>query len=105
MAGAWPRRKTGLKEAPAILVTEPTGFDIIHKEKGQLQLALGTVGEACHSSMPQLGDNAIAKMVEILRTSGTAAHSSESDDRHDPLDDDDKGGTRINVIPDHARRR
>jgi len=102
MAGALASTKDrALKDAPAILVTEPTGFDIIYKEKGQLQLALGTSGKACHSSMPQLGDNAIGKMVDLL---------SKLQDLHrippNPTTDMTlsmttiKGGTRINVIPD-----
>jgi len=104
MAGALASTKDrALKEAPAILVTEPTGFDIIHKEKGQLQLALGTVGEACHSSMPQLGDNAIAKMVEILSKLQELQRIPPNPTTDMTLSMTTiKGGTRINVIPDHC---
>jgi acetylornithine deacetylase/succinyl-diaminopimelate desuccinylase-like protein len=102
MAGALASTTdVALKEAPAILVTEPTGFDIIYKEKGQLQLALSTSGEACHSSMPQLGDNAIARMVDMLS-------KLQDLQRIPPNPTSDmtlsmttiKGGTRINVVPD-----
>jgi acetylornithine deacetylase/succinyl-diaminopimelate desuccinylase-like protein len=90
-----------LKEAPAILVTEPTEFEIIHKEKGQLQLALSTAGEACHSSMPQLGDNAIAKMVDILSKLQDLQKVPPNPSKDMTLSMTTiKGGTRINVIPD-----
>ncbi len=102
MAGAdAATRDSALRNAPAILVTEPTDMVIIHKEKGQLQFSISTSGKACHSSMPQLGDNAIDKMTSIL--------GKLEDLRRLPKNPTDemtlslttiKGGTRINVIPD-----
>lgn len=87
--------------APAILVTEPTAFEIIYKEKGQLQLALTTCGQACHSSMPQLGDNAIAKMVGLLSKLQDLQRIPPNPTTDMTLSMTTiKGGTRINVIPD-----
>ena len=102
MAGALASTKDrALKDAPAILVAEPTGFDIIHKEKGQLQLALSTAGEACHSSMPQLGDNAIARMVDLLSKLQDLQRIPPNPTTDMTLSMTTiKGGTRINVIPD-----
>ena len=102
MAGALASTKDrALKDAPAILVTEPTGFDIIYKEKGQLQLALSTCGEACHSSMPHLGDNAIAKMVDLLSKLQDLQRIPPNPSADMTLSMTTiKGGTRINVIPD-----
>lgn len=102
MAGALASTKDrALKDAPAILVTEPTGFEIIYKEKGQLQLALSTSGEACHSSMPQLGENAIAKMVDLLSRLQDLQRIPSNPTADMTLSMTTiKGGTRINVIPD-----
>ena len=102
MAGALASTKDrALKDAPAILVTEPTGFDIIHKEKGQLQLSLRTSGQACHSSMPQLGDNAIAKMVDLLSRLQDLQRIPPNPTVDMTLSMTTiKGGTRYNVIPD-----
>lgn len=88
------------KDAVAIVVTEPTGFDIVVREKGLLQFMIRTRGVAAHASMPQLGDNAITKMTRLL--SGLEGLQKVP---KDPLDqmtlcvNTIKGGTRINVIP------
>ncbi len=90
-----------VRTAPAILVAEPTGFDIVIREKGLLQFSLSTRGRCAHASMPHLGENAVAKMVKVL---------SKLEDLQripgDPLEemtlciDTIKGGIRINVIPE-----
>ncbi len=89
-----------MKSAPVILITEPSDFTIVVKEKGLLHFVLSTKGKAAHASMPALGENAIAKMVGIL--------SKLEDLQGIPADpvtnmtlsvDTIRGGTRINVIP------
>jgi len=102
MAGALAATEDmALRDAPAIVVTEPTSFEIVHREKGQLQISIGTSGKACHSSMPQLGENAIEKMVDVLAKLQPLQRLPKN-----PTDDMTlsmttiKGGTRINVIPD-----
>jgi len=90
-----------LKRAPAILVTEPTDFDIVYKEKGQLELSMNTCGKACHSSMPQLGDNAIAKMTKLLAKLEDLQRIPKNPSDEMTLSVNTiKGGTRINVVPD-----
>lgn len=92
-----------VRSAPSILITEPSGFDIVVKEKGLLHFTLGTSGKAAHASMPALGENAIAKMVKLL--------SRLEDLQRIPADpvtemtlsvDTIHGGTRINVVPDQC---
>lgn len=102
MAGALASTKdSALRNAPAILVTEPTGFDIVHKEKGQLQLSITTSGKACHSSMPELGDNAIAKMIDLLSKLQDLQRIPPNPTTDMTLSMTTiKGGTRINVIAD-----
>lgn len=89
-----------VRTASAILVAEPSGFNIVVREKGLLQFSLKTSGVSAHASMPNLGVNAITKMITML---------SKLDDLmkvpRDPLSgltmcvDMIRGGTQINVIP------
>jgi len=101
MDGAMAAAKDkAVSEAPAVLVTEPTRFEIVVREKGLLHFTVSTKGKSAHASMPHLGDNAIAKMVKILSTLEDLQRIPA-----EPLDemtlcvDTVKGGTRINVIP------
>ncbi len=86
--------------ASAILVAEPTDFDIVVREKGLLQLLLKTSGVSAHASMPHLGENAIAKMTKMLCKLEDLAKVPRN-----PLVgltlcvDVIRGGTQINVIP------
>lgn len=48
------------------LIAEPTGLDIVHTHKGSAWVSLKTHGSAAHSSRPELGDNAITKMLDLL---------------------------------------
>ena len=88
------------KSAKAIIVAEPTGFDIVIKEKGLLQLKLKTRGVPAHASMPEIGENAIGKMVALL--AGTADLQKIPKDTLEKMTmcvNTIKGGTRVNVIP------
>ena len=49
------------------LIGEPTGLQIVHAHKGAIWLTLTTRGKAVHASAPQLGDNAIYKMADVIR--------------------------------------
>jgi len=89
-----------MRSAPAILITEPSDFDIVVKEKGLLHFMLSTKGKAAHASMPALGDNAIAKMVSILsKLEDLQTIPSDPVTRMTLSVDTIRGGTRINVIP------
>lgn len=92
-----------MRTASAILVAEPTGFDIVVKEKGLLQFSLKTRGVPAHASMPDLGENAITKMTSMLCKLEDLATAPR-----DPLAsltlciDMIRGGTQVNVIPDEC---
>ncbi len=101
MKGAEAAAKdVAMRTASAILVAEPTGFDIVVKEKGLLQFSLKTSGVSAHASMPGLGENAITKMTTLL-----CKLEDLTKVPHDPLAsltmciDMIRGGTQINVIP------
>lgn len=101
MAGAQAASKDpAFKNAPAIVVTEPTGFDVVVKEKGLLQFSLKTRGVAAHASMPHLGDNAIVRMNELLaKTEDLQRIPKNPNSEMSFCVTTIKGGTRINVIP------
>jgi len=94
-------KSTAIRTAPAVVVAEPTGFDIIVKEKGLLQLSIATKGVAAHASMPGLGENAIVKMLRLLaRTEDLQRIPANPNNEMTMCVDTIRGGTRVNVIPD-----
>ena len=48
------------------IVGEPTDLEVCHAHKGQLCMHIRTHGKACHSSVPELGVNAIAHMAKVI---------------------------------------
>lgn len=90
-----------LGDAPAVVVAEPSDFNIVVREKGLIQFAVRTTGRSAHASMPQLGDNAITKMLSMLRGLEELQKTPEN-----PIEeltvciDTIHGGTQVNVIPD-----
>jgi len=90
--------------SPAVLITEPSNFDIVVKEKGLLQFSIATKGKAAHASMPHLGDNAITRMVDIIHRLGDLqAIPSDPTSQMTLCVNTINGGTRINVIPDECK--
>ena len=49
------------------IVGEPTELDVHHVHKGQFCMHIKTHGQACHSSIPEQGINAIQHMAKILQ--------------------------------------
>ena len=72
-------RTTG---AGLAIVAEPTLLDIVHCHKGVLRWKIRTEGVACHSSTPELGENAIYRMARVLEAlekyAATLQHESSS---------------------------
>ncbi|EQD39004.1 succinyl-diaminopimelate desuccinylase [mine drainage metagenome] len=105
MQGAAALSKTlPMRRAKAIVVGEPTGLRVAHAEKGVLDIAIETRGKAAHGAMPHLGENAISKMMRIVRGlesfKGRIAHpelgtvTMNLGTFH--------GGNRLNVVPNKA---
>ena len=59
-------RASELPQLAGVIVPEPTGFDIVTAHRGVFWLKISTKGKAAHSSMPQLGVNAITSMKAVL---------------------------------------
>jgi acetylornithine deacetylase/succinyl-diaminopimelate desuccinylase-like protein len=102
MQGAVALSKTlPLRRAKAVVVGEPTGLKVAYAEKGVLDLAIETRGKAAHGAMPHLGENAVTKMMRILR----GLESFKGRIAHPELGAVTvnigtlSGGTRVNVVP------
>jgi acetylornithine deacetylase/succinyl-diaminopimelate desuccinylase-like protein len=92
-----------LRAAPAVVVTEATEFDIVVKEKGLVQFSITTKGKPAHASMPHLGDNAIARMVSVLkRLEDVYRPPKDHLGQMTLCVDTIRGGTAMNVIPDEC---
>jgi putative selenium metabolism hydrolase len=54
--------------SPDIFVTgEPTDLDIAIAQKGRVSLELSTTGVGAHTSQPELGVNAVYKMIKVIQ--------------------------------------
>ena len=49
------------------LIGEPTNLGIVHAHKGSCWLTLTTSGKAVHASTPERGENAVYKMMDVIR--------------------------------------
>jgi len=58
--------RTDLGPVQAVIIPEPSGNDIYIAEKGALWLELTTHGRTAHGAMPELGENAILMMVDLI---------------------------------------
>jgi succinyl-diaminopimelate desuccinylase len=58
--------RTELGPAQAVIIPEPSDNDIYIAEKGALWLELSTQGKTAHGAMPELGENAVLMMVDLI---------------------------------------
>ena len=95
----------GRLEAEAAVVAEPTNLNVALGNKGYSSFFIKTKGQACHSSKPWDGENAIYKMGHILCRLEAYAESLQSI-RHPMLGQATacvgtiQGGIRLNTVPD-----
>ena len=83
---------------------EPTDNLLATGTKGSLRLVIATAGRAAHSAYPEGGDSAVTKLLDVLDDIRAIEWP------HDNVFGDTtcnigvlQGGTRPNVVPDHAR--
>ena len=92
------------RECRFLINGEPTDNRLAIGTKGSLRLILTAEGRAAHSAYPEAGDSAIEKLLDVLNDIRACAWPSdeffgETTCNIGVLN----GGTRPNVIPDHAR--
>ena len=102
--GAFDLARRGvLGKAALLIVAEPSSNELILAHKGSLRLAVTARGKTAHSSMPELGDNAIYRAVEWI---GQLERLSLPETRHPLLGAPTMsvttihGGLNINSVPD-----
>lgn len=61
--------------ADAAIVAEPTGLQLVIAHKGFVWMEVETTGRAAHGSRPDLGEDAIVRMGEVLTGLGRLAES------------------------------
>ncbi len=89
-----------------VIVGEPTGLDVVHTHKGSAFLYLTTRGVAAHGARPDLGVNAIAKMLDVLAVVQTEIAADFAAQRDPVLGASTlsigtiRGGSKTNIIPD-----
>jgi acetylornithine deacetylase len=92
------------RECRYLINGEPTDNRLATGTKGSLRLIITTEGRAAHSAYPEAGESAIEKLLDVLQD--IRACDWPSDDFFGDTTCNIgvlNGGTRPNVIPDHAR--
>ncbi|HEY5742902.1 MAG TPA: M20 family metallopeptidase [Terrimicrobiaceae bacterium] len=88
------------------IVAEPTQLKIVNTHKGSVWLTIRARGRAAHASMPEIGENAIEKVlgaIEALRHEVASRFGGQRDEILGELSFNIgriQGGTKINVVPD-----
>ncbi len=90
-------------KAPAVLVCEPTEMRVVTQEKGVFQFEIKTEGKNAHASMPEKGENAIAKILPILTTLSRKNNIPAKKDELTCCVNVIEGGKATNVIPKECR--
>jgi len=89
-----------------VIAGEPTGLDAVHTHKGSAFVNLRTHGRSAHGSRPELGKNAIDKMLDVLAYF-RGEFSADCAKHTDPVLGSStisigtiRGGSKTNIIPD-----
>jgi acetylornithine deacetylase/succinyl-diaminopimelate desuccinylase-like protein len=89
-----------------VIAAEPTSLDVVHTHKGSTFLTLRTRGKSAHASRPELGENAIAKMLRLLTWLENDLKAEYAALRDPVLGSPTislgtiRGGSKTNIIPD-----
>ena len=91
-----------------VIAGEPTGLDIVYTHKGSAFLELRTRGRSAHAARPELGENAIDKMLDVLEFIRTDLAAEFAQHRDPVLGASTlsvgtiRGGAKTNIIPDQC---
>jgi succinyl-diaminopimelate desuccinylase len=104
--GAFHLARVGALGASGLLiVAEPSSNQMIIAHKGSMRLSVRARGRTAHSSMPELGDNAIDKIAEMIFRLRSYRFNAEPDALLGPTTASVTtigGGLNINSVPDAA---
>ena len=92
-----------IADIPLFIICEPTDMAPVTDEKGIVQFRISTMGKSAHSSMPELGRNAIVDL--IARLNSLIDSELYGNRRNDPVTigiNQISGGTGMNVVPETA---
>jgi len=95
-----------MDDVDALLIGEPTGYNLFSSHKGSMDIRLMSKGLAAHSSMPELGANAIDPLLQVLTQANRTFRGA---DRENALlgklafnTTIFNGGNQVNSIPEAA---
>ncbi|WP_125763400.1 ArgE/DapE family deacylase [Companilactobacillus hulinensis] len=97
-----------MNDVDGLLIGEPAGYRAVYANKGELDITLNSVGKAAHSSMPNLGINAVENLIHIINNISNTMTAKTKDITNDVLGgtifniDIFHGGSQINAIPGSA---
>jgi acetylornithine deacetylase len=92
----------------AAVVGEPTSLNVVRAHKGLVRWTIETRGRSAHTSRPEVGDNAIYQMVELIATLRTAIEPRLRERSHPLLGHPTftvstiHGGLGVNIVPDRC---
>ncbi|NVY95790.1 ArgE/DapE family deacylase [Lactobacillus sp. DCY120] len=98
-----------MQDVETLLIGEPSGYRAVYANKGELNLTLTAQGRAAHSSMPNLGINAVEHLLEFLQQLTVqikpliAAHPNATLGQTVFNIDQIQGGSQPNAIPGKAQ--
>lgn len=109
MPGAEELQKQGyMKDVDATIIGEPSGYHMVYATKGELNMEFTMQGKSAHSSMPELGVNAVEAMIEFLTGLKTSVKAAADGIANEDLGqtvfniDVIRGGSQVNTIPETA---
>jgi len=92
----------------ALVIAEPSQDALIYAHKGSMNICITSTGQAAHSSMPDLGYNAINPLINVLQQANERFNNPQNprNELLGPLVMNTtiiSGGIQVNSIPAHAQ--
>ncbi len=95
-----------MDDVDALLISEPSQDKIIYAHKGSMDIRVTSKGSSVHSSMPQLGYNALNPLVDFVHriNEAQAKITATNEELGEPVANATifNSGTQVNSIPDRA---
>ncbi|BDZ32141.1 ArgE/DapE family deacylase [Lactiplantibacillus sp. WILCCON 0030] len=99
-----------MKDVTALMIAEPSAYHVCYAQAGSVDITLTSKGKTAHSSMPQMGSNAVAHLVNALYQIQTNVTKLTAGIKNDTLNTETlfnidvfHGGNQVNTIPNLAK--